>query len=90
MSAENIVAKQEYNRIYKIVFFVSMAAIPIFWETASDCIKQANLKKVKNISKLIPLLNTIIVTLYRETEILQSATPSLFSQGIEDIVDLHC
>lgn len=72
-----------------LIFSLSMAAIPIFWETASNCIKQANLKKVRNISKLIPLLSTIIVTLYRETELPPSAAPAVFSQSSEVIIDLN-
>lgn len=72
-----------------LIFSLSMAAIPIFWETASNCLKQTNLKKVRNISKLIPLLSTIIVTLYRETELSQTASPSVFSPGSEAIIDLN-
>jgi len=72
-----------------LILSLSLTAIPIFWETASNCIRQANLKKVRNISRLIPLLSTIIVTLYQETELSQTASPSVSSQGDEAINDLN-
>jgi len=50
------------------ILSLSWMAIPIFWEMARNIIRRIDLKKVKNIRNLIPLLSDFIVTLYLETE----------------------
>lgn len=50
------------------ILSLALMAVPVFWEIAKDSIHSVNLKKVKNLPKLLPLLGTIIITLYLETE----------------------
>lgn len=55
------------NRIATILS-LSWMAIPVLWETARRTIREANLKKAKNLRNLIPLLSNLIASLYLETE----------------------
>jgi heptaprenyl diphosphate synthase len=50
------------------ILSLSWMAVPIFWEMARNTIRKIDLKKVRNIRNLIPLLSDFIVTLYLETE----------------------
>lgn len=45
-----------------------MTAFPFFWDTARAAIREADLKKVGNFRNLIPVLSSLIATLYMETE----------------------
>ncbi|MEE8397653.1 MAG: Gx transporter family protein [Desulfobacterales bacterium] len=50
------------------ILSLSWTAFPFFWDTARATIRQANLKKAGNLRNLIPLLSSLIATLYMETE----------------------
>jgi uncharacterized membrane protein/energy-coupling factor transporter transmembrane protein EcfT len=50
------------------ILSLSWMAIPIFWEMARNIIRRIDLKKVRKIQNLIPLLSDFIITLYLETE----------------------
>lgn len=50
------------------ILSLSWIAIPVFWEMARNTIRAADLKKIKNLRNLIPLLSNLIATLYFETE----------------------
>jgi len=49
------------------ILSLSWIAIPFFWDMARKTIHAANLKKVKELRSLIPLLSDLIATLYLET-----------------------
>lgn len=50
------------------ILSLSWAAFPFFWDTARAAIREADLKKVGNFRNLIPVLSSLIATLYMETE----------------------
>jgi len=50
------------------IFSLSWMAIPVFFEMARGIIRESDLKKVKNLSNLIPLLSDFITRFYLETE----------------------
>ena len=50
------------------IFSLSWIAIPIFWEMARNIIRGIDLKKVRNLYSLIPLLSDFIARFYLETE----------------------
>lgn len=50
------------------ILSLSWAAFPFFWDTARATIRKANLKKAGSLRNLIPLLSSLIATLYMETE----------------------
>jgi hypothetical protein len=43
---------------------LSWMGIPFFWETVRRTIRTANIKKTKNLARLIPTLSNLIATLY--------------------------
>jgi len=45
---------------------LSWVGIPFFWETARATIRSANVKKTKNLRRLIPVLSNLIAKLYLE------------------------
>ena len=50
------------------ILSLSWVAIPAFWELVRNAIRGMNLKRVKNLRNLIPLLSDLIAALYLETE----------------------
>jgi len=50
------------------ILSLSWMAIPVFWDMARNIIREMDLKKVKNLSNLIPLLSDFITRFYLETE----------------------
>ena len=50
------------------ILSLSWTAIPYLWETARNTIRVANFNKAKNLRNLVPLLSSLIATLYMETE----------------------
>ncbi|MDD5595505.1 MAG: Gx transporter family protein, partial [Candidatus Omnitrophica bacterium] len=50
------------------ILSLSWMAIPVFWEMARNAIRAADLKNIKSLRNLIPLLSEIIAYLYLETE----------------------
>ncbi len=61
------------------VLSLSWIAIPLFWDMARRLISEANLKKARDLRKLVPLLSNLIATLYLETgpevKLWKSASP---------------
>jgi len=51
-----------------LILSLSLTAIPFLWEAARNSIRKANLKKVKNLRNLIPLLSDFITRFYLEAE----------------------
>jgi heptaprenyl diphosphate synthase len=50
------------------ILTLSWTATPVLWERARRDIRSAELRKVKNLRHLLPLLSQLIATLYMETE----------------------
>lgn len=50
------------------ILSLSWTAIPHIWETARESIRAAELGKVRNLHKMIPLLSNLIAVLYLESE----------------------
>jgi len=50
------------------IFSLSWMAIPVFWDMAKNILRQADLKKAKNLYNLIPLLSGFITRFYLEAE----------------------
>lgn len=50
------------------IFSLSWMAIPVFWEMARSALCRADLKRIKNLRNVIPVLTDIIATLYLEGE----------------------
>ncbi|MGA6926655.1 MAG: Gx transporter family protein, partial [Desulfosarcina sp.] len=55
---------------HRIAMLLSMAwtALPQLWKTTRDTITSANIKDIKSIRRLLPLLSDLIATLYMQTE----------------------
>ncbi|MFC1815626.1 Gx transporter family protein [Thermodesulfobacteriota bacterium] len=70
------------QRIATILSF-AWAAFPNLWETARRAIIKANLKKVKNLRKLLPLLSNMIAILYIETEPQKQTAQSAYPAKID-------
>ncbi len=50
------------------ILSLSWMTVPVFWEMARNALRAADLKKIKNLNNLIPLLSDIVAILYLETE----------------------
>ncbi len=51
-----------------MILSLSWTAFPFLWDTARATIRKANLKRAGGLRKLIPLLSSLIATLYMGTE----------------------
>jgi energy-coupling factor transporter transmembrane protein EcfT len=47
---------------------LSWVALPSLWKATRDTIASVNMKDIKNVKQLLPLLSDLIATLYRQTE----------------------
>ncbi len=56
------------DRRIATILSLSLMAIPVFWELARKAIREAELRKVRNLRNLIPLLSHFVAALYLETE----------------------